>query len=386
MLVLLILTTQSGQAQTYSVLYTFTGGTDGAFPYAGLTRDRAGNLYGTTASGGTLGCGDYQTGCGVVFKLDPSGGYTVLHSFADGLDGYWPVAPLILDPAGNLYGTTRSGGDIYNCLGFRSCGTVFKLDSVGNETVLYRFTGGVDGYWPSAPLIRDSTGNLYGTTDLGGVMTCANGAGCGTIFKLDVAGSKTVLHAFDSFDGWGPGGLIRDAAGNLYGIASGGGTDVGGTLFKVDTSGNLTVLVNFDSEMAPVGKLVGDAVGHLYGTTMFSGGDAGPGVIFGVDLNTGGNRVLYSFAGGADGATPYAGLIRDAAGNLYGTTDAGGAYGAGTVFKVGPGGKESVLYSFTGGTDGEQPRAALGRDSAGNLYGTTYRGGAGYGVIFKIAQ
>ncbi len=359
-----------------TVLYSFQGGTDGSLPYAGLIMDSAGNLYGTTGGGGKGG---------TVFEMDPTGKKTVLYSFQGSPDGKFPTASLIMDSAGNLYGTTVGGGTVDG-------GSVFKVDSTGKETVLYSFTyTNDDGFEPAASLIMDTAGNFYGTTDYGG----ANADG--TVFKLDATGDETVLHSFPDADGDGlfPGGLIMDSAGNLYGTTVGGGTASFGTVFKVDPTGKETVLYSFqggtDGE-APYGSLIMDSAGNLYGTTIFGGtssncGSLGCGTIFILDP-TGKETVLYSFQGGTDGDDPYASLIMDSAGNLYGTTRYGGTANFGTVFKVDPTGKETVLYSFQGGTDGEYPYAGLIMDSAGNLYGTTMYGGAATGIragtVFKV--
>jgi len=372
---------QSAQAQTYNVLYSFTGGGDGAYPFAPLVLDAAGNLYGTTEYGGS-----YQYGA--VFKLDSSGTETVLYSFnVSGTgDGELPFAGLVLDVAGNLYGTTQFGGTF-------GSGTVFKVDSSGNETVLYSFTGGADGANPRAGLVRDARGNLYGTTYRGGSGSCV--VGCGVVFKLDVRRKETVLYTFTGgVDGANPSGVIQDKAGNLYGTTSNEASTGYGTVFKLNKSGKETVLHQFTGGVdgaQPYAPLVLDAAGNLYGTTQYGG--AAYGTVF--KLNKSGKEtVLHQFTGGADGAQPYAPLVLDAAGNLYGTTYFGGGAsigGYGTVFKVNENGAESVLHSFTRGTDGVYPYAGLLQDAAGNLYGTTeYGGGAsiggasGYGTLFKL--
>ena len=225
MFVAAVIGTPAAQAQTYTVLYRFRG-PDGAQPvYGRLIGDSAGNLYGTTVDGGA-------SGLGVVFKLDKTG-ETVLHSF-NGTDGSEPFAGLIRDSTGNLYGTTKFGGIWGN-------GVVFELDTTGTETVLYSFTGGTDGSLPYASLIRDSAGNLYGTTFEGGA------SGSGVVFELDTTGTETVLY---SFTGRGHGanpvaGLIRNSAGNLYGTTANGGASGHGVVFKVDTTGKETVLYSF---------------------------------------------------------------------------------------------------------------------------------------------
>jgi uncharacterized repeat protein (TIGR03803 family) len=370
-------------AQTYTVLYTFQGGTDGALPFGGLIRDSAGNLYGTSAgffAGTTMGS---------VFKLSPKGKFKLLRNFGTGgVGGALPYAGLVLDPAGNLYGDTYIGGGSNE-------GTIFKLDKKGNFGVLYSFGGGRDGAGPGEPLILDQAGNLYGTTTYGGTPNC-NGStevGCGTVFKLNTAGKEKVLHRFSRSRLVGDlpyAGLLRDSAGNLYGSAALGGPAGGGTLFKLDPADNLTVLHSFQGQSdgaQPRGALIQDSAGNLYGTTVDNGGTA-----FKLDVQ-GNETVFYSFSY-ATGITP-SGLVMDLAGNFYGTTSGGGSQacgsGCGVVFKLDPLGNETVLHSFTGGADGFDPLAGVIIDSSGNLYGTaTYGGGtsdvcpAGCGVVFKI--
>jgi uncharacterized repeat protein (TIGR03803 family) len=382
----------SAQGQALTVLHSFEGGTDGESPSGGVVRDAAGNLYGTSAYGGTFNFG-------TVFKLDSAGNETVLYSFTGGTDGAIPLAGLIRDAAGNLYGTTEVGGDL-TCNSGIGCGTVFKLQTTGKETVLHSFTGSPDGASPIAGMIRDAAGNLYGTTSAGGI-DCGS-LGCGTVFKLDAAGKETLLHSFTGgADGTYPdGGVIRDAAGNLYGTTAYGGTYNFGTVFKLNSTGTETVLYRFRNRangQYPVGGVIRDKAGNLYGATEV-GGAFSSGTVFKLDT-TGKETVLHNFAGGADGQNPVAGVIRDGAGVLYGTTQYGGGVtcfgsGCGTVFKVDTTGKETVLYSFTGGADGAAPLASLVRDAAGNLYGTAYFDGdsgplcsvvGGCGVVFKIA-
>ncbi len=388
-------------AQTLTTLYSFAGPpSDGATPTAGLIADAAGDLYGTTEFGGGSGCqSPIGNGCGIVFKLTPSGTETVLHSFTGSpSDGANPFAGLIAHAAGNLYGTTALGGASDD-------GTVFKLTPSGTETVLYSFTGSPsDGAIPTAGLIADPAGNLFSTTHVGGA------SGDGTVFKLTRSGTETVLH---SFTGGGDGavpiaGLIADAAGNLYGTTfTGGGSGCGGsgcgTVFKLTRSGTESVLHSFTGSFGdgagPDAGLIADAAGNLYGTTEFGGGSIGCRSTIGNGCGTvfkltpsGTETVLYSFTGGGDGAEPFAGLIADAAGNFYGTTSQGGASNDGTVFKLTPSGTETVLHSFTDGSDGGFPLAGLITDAAGNLYGTTSQGGggsgcgdSGCGTVFEIA-
>jgi uncharacterized repeat protein (TIGR03803 family) len=362
-----------------TVLYSFTGGTDGGYPYAGVIEDSAGNLYGTTYSGGTANAG-------VVFKLDTAGQETVLYSFTGGTDGGYPYAGVIQDSSGNLYGTASGGGTDY-------AGVVYKVSAAGQETVLCSFTGGAHGGYPYAAVIRDSAGNLYGTASQGGT------AEYGVVYKVNTAGQETVLHNFmGGADGSNPlAGLIRDSSGNLYGTTSGGGTPGGGVVYEVSTAGEETVLYSFttgaDGGYPYYGGVIRDSSGNLYGTTV-NGGTAQGGVVYKLD-SAGQETLLYSFPGAADGRYPLAGVIRDSAGNLYGTTVNGGKAGVGVVYKVAANGSETVLYTFTGGADGLAPYyAGVIRDSAGNLYGTTVGGGnfagncgyelEGCGVIFKL--
>jgi uncharacterized repeat protein (TIGR03803 family) len=406
---------------SYKVVYSFCsdGGancTDGAEPVAGLVEDSAGNLYGTTEDGGANGF-NY----GTVFKISDAGAETVLYSFDFGTVGFAPLAGLIEDSAGNLYGTTNGGGN-------DSSGTVFKVDSAtGKETVLYSFCSAAnceDGESPAAGLVEDSSGNLYGTTSGGGANSSANsGLGGGTVFKVDSSGKQTVLYSFCSLanckDGEQPvAGLVMDADGNLYGTTQLGGksnsncnggnsNDGCGVVFEVSPAGKETVLYSFCSVSNctdganPVAGLIRDSAGNLYGTTV----SGGTGVIFGTvfKLDASGKEVvLHSFTGTPDGGGPRDSVTEDSSGNLYGTTSGGGAngnaffgQGGGTVFEIDAAGDETVLYSFcsvANCTDGLQPDAGLYPDSDGNLYGTTSYGGSnteangnlGGGTVFKV--
>jgi uncharacterized repeat protein (TIGR03803 family) len=396
------------QAQTFKVLHTFHG-TNGGQPYGGLTRDTAGNLYGTTSIGGKGICGKY--GCGTAFKLDKTGKQVWLHSFG-GKNGTIPAAGLHRDAQGNLYGTALEGGLLKDCSSL-GCGTVFKLNGSGVEQVLYRFTGHADGFFPEALLAEDAGGNLYGTTGLGGTPP----ANLGTVFRLAKTGKETVLYSFDGGpDGCSPDpGVILDAAGNLYGVTLQGGAafcNSGyGTVFEVGATGKFTVIHTFGvgDGAYPASVLLLDSVGNLYGTTSAGGnsqacGTTGCGTIF--ELSPQGNgdwtaTVLYSFCSldnCADGREPGGGLVRDSAGNLYGTTYFGGVYrncngeACGVVFKLDSSGRETVLHSFTGGADGAGPEGDLVMDKAGNLYGTAFFGADksgecapdGCGVVFKL--
>ena len=364
-LIFICVATSSAHAQTFTVLYTFTGGLDGAMPASPPTPDAAGNLYGTTVTGGSHGQG-------TVYKLSSSGAESVLHSFTGGADGSYPYASLLSDRAGNLVGTTHNGGA-------HNFGTLFMVAASGAGKVLHSFSP-AEGYWPSA-LVRDGAGNFYGTTYLGGE------AGFGTVFKLDRAGNETVLYSFTGgTDGSLPaGGVVRDPAGNLYGTTTGGGTFGAGVVFKVDSGGTFNVLYSFSGGAdggAPSAGLVLDPAGNLYGTAI-AGGASGQGVVFRIDPAQQ-ETVLHSF-NGTDGGGPYGGLVRDLAGNLYGTTYFGGAQSEGVVYGMRPDGMFRVLHSFTGGTDGADPKAGL-LFYKGAIYGTTSYGGSHLaGVVFKIS-
>jgi len=372
---------QTPNPATFHLLYQFKSGRDGSSPYSSLTLDAKGNLYGTTEIDGAYSYG-------TVFKVSPEGKETVLHSFTgSGGDGANPVAPLIRDAAGNLYGTTEYGGLFGGACGGNGCGIVFKIDPSGKETVLYSFTAeNGDGMNPWQGLVRDSAGTLYGTTLEGGAF------GGGTAFQLNSAAKETVLHSFNpnsiSGDGCFPlgGSLVRDSLGNLYGTTEAGGSQGAGTVFRLDRSGTETILYNFAFDSSdgsfPYGSLVRDAAGNLYGVTM-QGGAYGPGVVFKLDANNT-ETVIHSFGGSGDGASPGGGLITDGAGNLYGTTQYGGTSYFGTVFMLSPSGNETILHGFSG-KDGNEPGWGVVRDSKGNLYGSTQYGGAyGGGVVFKI--
>lgn len=366
------------------MLYAFSGGSDGAQPYAGLMRDSAGNLYGTTYTGGLPDCaGGY--GCGVLFKVAPDGTETVLYSFTNGRHGAGPYAAVIADKTGNLYGTTYYGG----ASGY---GTVFKFTSSGALKTLYNFKGGNDGSFPLAGLIRDKNGDFFGTTSYGGTH------GNGTVFELAPHGVETVLYSFSGKgDGGHPsGGLLKDSSDNLYGTThDGNGTGCGGagcgTIFRIAVDGTETTLYAFKGGTDGANSnasLTSDSQGNLYGTTEY-GGALDDGTVFRLTPD-GTETVLYSFTFGGDGAYPTASLILDKNGNLYGTTYAGNGFGCfglgcGSVFKLSPSGSETTLYDFTGQGDGGSPYAGLIKDSNGYLYGTASTGGNG-GTVFKLQE
>ncbi len=408
------------------VLHNLGEGNDGAEPTGSLLMDAAGNFYGTASSGGI------HNG-GTVFKLTPRDGgglrSQVLYSFGGtGTDAAYPNGSLIMDGAGNLYGTT-SGGGIHPGCENEGCGTVFELSpregGEWTEQVLHSFGGGTDGARPFAGLIMDGAGNLYGTTSEGGIhQTCYENTSCGTVFELSPreggGWTEQVLHSFgNGTDGNDPdGGLIMDTAGNLYGTTEEGGIhnpcnglDGCGTVFELSPreGGGWTeqVLHSFgggNDGVAPSGGLIFDTAGNLYGTTFWGGihalcdqGICG-GTAFELSPREGGGwteRVLHSFGEGFDGTNPDAGLLIDAAGNLYGTTVWGGIvvcepyFDCGTAFELSPreggGWTEKVLHSFGSGNDGVNPEGALIMDRAGNLYGTTWLGGVNQaGTVFGI--
>ena len=360
-----VLTPATAAAVTYRVLHQFTG-PDGSTPYSGLVRDASGNLYGTTSLGG-------PNSNGTVFKLTlgPRGSWTesVLYSFIPGPGGYFPVAGLTLDSAGNLYGSTAYGGDL-NC-DLAGCGIIFKLthnsDGSWAPSVLHTFNG-ADGNGPYGNVIFDAAGNLYGTTTAGGdSLACSRG--CGVAFRLapnsDGTWTESILHSFSGPDGQLPwAALVFDAAGNLYSTTVMGGNYGGGTFFKLapnsDGSWTQSVLWHFSgfNGTSPYDPLVFDNAGHLFGTTGYGGNSScGCGVIFRFARGVGGSweqNILQTLAG-TPGATPVGGLAFDAAGNLYGTTFAGGPSGGGTVFKMthnsaGRGGPSTLpLFSGAGG-------------------------------------
>jgi uncharacterized repeat protein (TIGR03803 family) len=332
-----------------------------------------------TLYGTTFGGG--SSGLGTIFKVSSSGRAYLLHSFVFA-DGCAPYGGLVRDNADNFYGTTSSCGH----------GTVFRFNPLrGTFNVMHSFAGGADGAQPYSSLLRDGAGNIYGTTSRGGAAGCG-ALGCGTVFKVTAAGIETVLYAFTgSTDGENPvGALATDASGNLYGTTGQGGTQCCGTVFELTPTGNETSLFSFnftDGTGPGPNRLLRDAQGNLFGTTT-GGGAAGNGTIFELS-NTGVETVLYNFTGAADGSNPTGGIIRDSHGNFYGTTSSGGgqgcAAGCGTVYELTLSGTFKILYTFTGTSDGGNPTGGLAMDTSGNLYGTTNSGGtSGYGTVFKL--
>jgi uncharacterized repeat protein (TIGR03803 family) len=377
---LAVLMSQHAQAQTFSVVHAFTGGSDGGSPLSGFTIDGQGNLYGTASYGGT-------TEYGVVFKLNKKGVETVLHDFIGGTDGANPEGSLVRDAAGRLYGTTFAGGA-------SNAGTVFEVTRYGKETVLYSFAGGTDGANPIAGLTRDKAGNLYGTTTAGG----ANGNG--TVFELSNKGgvwTEQVLYSFGTDgDGATPVAGVTLHKGDLYGTTSAGGSAGYGTVFQLTKSQSgwaETVIYNFQMQSdggIPYAGLTFDRAGNLYGaaTEGGNGSDAG-GTIFELAPSNGGwtFTVLYSLPGWGISGT-FRDLYLDASGNIYATTHCDGTYESGTVYELTLSNGTwtyNSLYVFTGGSDGQYSFSNLVFDKQGNLFGTTNVAGAnGFGVIFEI--
>jgi uncharacterized repeat protein (TIGR03803 family) len=385
---LLLIAVRPAQAQTETVLYILPSYIDQAYCQPHLTSDGAGNFYGVAGT---------ASGYGSVFELSPngSGGWneTTLYNFTGGADGGYPgYSYLIFDRLGNFYGTTYEGGA-------NGAGVVFELSPVGGswtETVLYNFVGGTDGY-PDSGLVTDSAGNLYGTDGAGYEIN-----GSAAVFELSPSRGGWTEQTITIYEGLGNGfsnwaGLTIDGAGNIFGTTN-------FTAFELSPNGSggwnspATAIYTFPSDgpgaAYPEGTLMLDQAGNLYGTTI-GGGAKEYGTVYkltpvttGKKAGTWTEKILYSFKGGKDGATPWAGVVFDLAGNIYGTTTAGGKYGEGTVFElvapVGTGSyKEKILWSFNG-TDGAGPTGSLILDS-GILYGITYSGGShGEGVVFEV--
>ena len=359
---------------TETTVYSFNSGTEGQKPI-GIVQSNDGNFYGVTKQGGT-------SGNGTVFKITSAGVESVLHSFAGGTtDGGQPQAGLLQASDGNFYGTTGKAGASGN-------GTVYKITPSGVETVLYSFAGGTtDGSQPQAALIQASDGNFYGTTNQGGA------TGNGTVFKITPTGVESVLHSFvgSATDGSNPqAALLQASDGNFYGTTNQGGLNGFGTVFMVTPAGVESVLLSFNFNTGegngPRAALIQGSDGSFYGTTFNGGGvGIGSGTVFKIST-TNGASVVYAFGGGADGSGPNSALIQGSDGNLYGATSSGGQNNNGILFEIISTGAESMLYPFAGGTtDGSNPSAGLILGSDGNFYGTTEAGGmGGQGTIFKF--
>jgi uncharacterized repeat protein (TIGR03803 family) len=367
LVVLTVVAPSSAQAPTFNSLYSFANSPDRATPYGGVIKDKVGNLYGTTNGGG-------EFGSGTVYELSKSGQETVLYNFTGGTGGSAPYGGLAMDASGNLYGTTSEGGAY-------DAGTVFELNpQTKQETVLHSFAGQPDGTTPFSGLIMDKAGNLYGTTLAGG------SSNAGTVYKVNIkTRQETVLHSFtgDPDGGWPTfGNLLMDKSGNLYGTTFGGGTSNLGTVWELSAKGTETVLYSFTGGSdggEPDQSLAMDTKGNLYGTTEIGG--LGVGVAFKVNIKTQMETVLLTFEG-ARGDSPSSGLVRDSKGNLYGTA-ANSTNGDGLVFEL-TGTKETILHRFDG-TDGATPFRSPLLLEDGTLYGVTIFGGAGnFGTVFSV--
>jgi uncharacterized repeat protein (TIGR03803 family) len=376
---------RSAQAQ-YSVVYSFAGApNDGGFANGELTQDAAGNFYGTTEAGGTHNWG-------TIFKIDSSGNETVLYNFSGGSDGGWPMGGLLRDTEGNLYGTTSVAGT-------NGGGTVFEFDTSNTLRTIFQFGLATTGNGPRSRLVTNK-GDLYGVTTEGGIFR--GQTRYGIIYKVTKGGTETVLYSFTGGnDGARPQNLIRDSAGNLYGVATAASdTSVNaGTVWKLDTAGVFSVLYAFTGGADggnPTGRLIQDTNGNIHGTTT-SGGDASCncGVVFQLDTN-GKETVIHKFFGHGGGAEPLVGLL-DVGGTLYGTAVAGGDSGCecGLVYEIGRTGQYTVLHRFGGAQDGDGNGSIFGALTLagdGSIYSATWYGGTGTcsggsqpgcGTIFK---
>ncbi|MGZ8189475.1 MAG: choice-of-anchor tandem repeat GloVer-containing protein, partial [Methylosarcina sp.] len=355
----------------FSVLHSFDTIT-GANPYAPLVQYGDGSFYGTTVNGGSFGEG-------VVFRIDPTGTVSVVYSFGSSDEaGTVPLAELIQGKDGNFYGTNSEGGD-------NGSGTVYRIDSAGYTEILHSFDGS-EGSSPHARLLQDPAGNFYGTTYYGGSYNA------GTIFKLDASGMFSILHDFDGGSGGAnpEAGLIRDSRGNLYGTTHGGGANSAGTVYKLTPAGAFSVLHQFDGAAGgknPYAGLLRSSDGTFYGTT-YSGGNYGQGTVFKLTAFRK-FSILHHFEGGTGGSSPDAELIRGRDGKFYGTVTQGGddALGGrrkGAVFQIDSTGSFSIFYQFNGSDDGGNPHGvSQGRN--GNFYGTSSSGGVnGYGTIYRL--
>ena len=398
LLVALAVIVLPARAGTTKLIYSFTGGAGDEYPDTELVMDASSNLYGTTVQGG-------QFGSGTVFQLTPSSSgwiHKVLYDFQGGADGGEPYKGVTLDAHGDLYGTTVAGGlQVGPCID-TGCGVVYKLTKSGQswkQSIIHSFVGGSDGYGPGSRVTLDGVGNVYGTTPTGGTQ------GAGVVYQLQPATTgawtERVIHTFTGgADGSGgsAGRLVLTRAGNVYGVCTTGGAFAAGTVFKLTPTPagewyEIT-LYSFKGEPDsgfPYGAIVSDQNGNLYGTTYYAGAHD-RGSVYRLSRRNGvwNESWIYSFHGGTDGSGPISTLVADAAGNLYGTTSAGGAgCNCGTIFKLTPndtGATYGVVYRFQGPPDGASPYDGMAADSSGSiLYGATVNGGTGGdGAIYQF--
>ncbi len=361
----------SGSHAKYTVLHSFAGRpNDGRGSVAKVTLDSAGNIYGTTEEGGSYGGGN---GFGTIFKVATDGTESLLHSFGAGGDGRTPKGAMVLEPNGDMIGTTLEGGSTGN-------GIIWKLAADGTYTVVHSFHL-AEARFATGNLIQDKKGNFYGTSSGGGA------AGYGTVLKFNAKGEVTVLHTFDGSDGDGPEqGVVSDKAGNLYGVTALGGVYDWGTLYKIAKDGTFSALYNFtgnsDGGFLYSGLAI-DKDGSLYGSTKY-GGTTGAGTVFKLAPD-GALTTLYNFTGGTDGANPVGDMLL-VGDKLYSTTLYGGDpdCGCGVIYEIVKG-KEKVLKAFTA-TSGSEYSAGLVRLN-GVLYGTTENGATGNnGVVFSLTK
>jgi len=375
-----------GRAATFKTLYSFSGGADGDTPYGQLAMGKDGLLYGTTSFAGARGGG-------TVFRLDPATGVlTTLYSFTGGADGFLPVAGVVIDAKGMVYGTTEEGG-AFACPDRSGCGTAYKLDpSTHVLTTLASFPGGASGSQPAGALLLYG-GLLYGTTQLGGYSSGPNDLGSGTLFRLDPkTKALTTLHEFSLpgvADGAQPeSSLTVGPDGRLYGSASEGGPHNAGTVYAIDpVSEAFSLLHGFDYHVDGYGPdcRVMFLKGQIIGTTRAGGPtQAGDGTVFSLDPNSGALTTLYAIAGTPDGLFPLGGVVHGPKGLVYGVAQQGGGSGAGTVFAVSPKtGKFTLKHDFNG-ADGAEPSGELLLDGTTILYGVTQSGGRGHGTVYEI--
>jgi uncharacterized repeat protein (TIGR03803 family) len=386
----------------FEVIYTFVGGTAPYAPNAPLTIGGNGRLYGTTAAGGSTTCGIY--GCGTVFRLTLKDGHwaeSVLTGFPNSSQSPDPCGPLVLDSAGNVYGT---GINEFTENGLIVDGQVFQVlneDGSYTESTIHDFAGGEsDGQYANPGLVRDREGNLYGSTEAGG-SGLPNGAG--TVFEFSPNGdgtwTETLLYQFSYETSYNPTGpMVMDKAGNLYGTTTQGGEFGWGAVYKLSQSNGVWTYQSIYNFTPPLGQfglspsgLVIDEAGNIYGSTIY-GGSYGVGSVYKL-VPTDGSWTftpIHSFTGSTDGAYPQGGLAVDSGGDLYGTAELGGVYQLGLVFKFAHGAdgqwNEDVLHNFTGGADGSYPYG-VALDSSANIYGVAEAGGLNqFGTVYEIVR